>query len=112
MRCGYPGCDREQHARGWCTLHYQRAKRHGDPSVVLPRGLGPTDPATCSTCYDVEFMAGTDTAAGISARVGFRGPDDNALREALMRHLRRHGRTDLVAELQRHEARRRERAYT
>jgi hypothetical protein len=29
--CSIEGCDRPVLGRGWCTAHYQRWKRHGDP---------------------------------------------------------------------------------
>jgi len=35
-------CSRRVIARGYCTLHYQRWRKHGDPSVVLPRSYGVT----------------------------------------------------------------------
>ena len=28
--CGFEGCPREAHARGWCKMHYERWRRHGD----------------------------------------------------------------------------------
>lgn len=37
--CASPGCSRNAHRdangkRGYCSLHYQRVKKHGDPAVV------------------------------------------------------------------------------
>lgn len=32
--CSVAGCDRDVAARGWCTLHYGRWKKHGDPLVT------------------------------------------------------------------------------
>jgi hypothetical protein len=29
--CVIDGCDRPAHARGWCSVHYNRFLRHGDP---------------------------------------------------------------------------------
>lgn len=29
--CAQPECDRKMVARGWCTLHYDRWRQHGDP---------------------------------------------------------------------------------
>lgn len=29
MNCAIPGCDRDTYCKGWCSMHYQRAKRHG-----------------------------------------------------------------------------------
>jgi hypothetical protein len=28
-------------AHGWCAKHYMRARRHGDPAIVLPTGRKP-----------------------------------------------------------------------
>jgi hypothetical protein len=33
--CSYPDCDRKHYARGWCNMHYNRWRTHGDPSVKL-----------------------------------------------------------------------------
>lgn len=33
--CTVLGCDRKHKGRGYCSLHYQRWKTHGDPSVTL-----------------------------------------------------------------------------
>lgn len=34
MRCRIEGCDRKYAAKGYCHLHYNRWKRHGDPERV------------------------------------------------------------------------------
>lgn len=34
--CQVPGCQLKHHARGYCTGHYQRVKRHGDPQAGKP----------------------------------------------------------------------------
>lgn len=33
--CKIPGCDKPRKATGWCSMHYQRWKRHGDPLKSL-----------------------------------------------------------------------------
>ena len=34
--CSVEGCDRKTYGKGYCTLHYQRVRAHGDPG---PSGL-------------------------------------------------------------------------
>jgi lambda repressor-like predicted transcriptional regulator len=38
--CTIDGCDKLVRARGWCSKHYQRWQRHGDPSVYVGRNQG------------------------------------------------------------------------
>lgn len=33
--CAVDGCERPGVSRGWCTKHYQRWKRNGDPTALL-----------------------------------------------------------------------------
>jgi hypothetical protein len=35
--CVVPGCDAPVVGRGWCSRHYKRWRRHGDPEIVRPR---------------------------------------------------------------------------
>jgi hypothetical protein len=35
--CSIEGCGNPHNASGWCGMHYQRFKRHGDPLGVLVR---------------------------------------------------------------------------
>lgn len=42
--CAVSGCEWAVHARGFCSSHYTRWKRNGDPGDVIRR----TVPATCS----------------------------------------------------------------
>ena len=43
--CAINGCDREHYGRGWCSLHYQRWKRWGNPvyTAVRPPRLSAAD---------------------------------------------------------------------
>lgn len=33
--CSTPDCERDASRRGWCMMHYQRWRAHGDPTVTL-----------------------------------------------------------------------------
>ena len=33
--CGIDGCEKRHEARGFCIMHYQRWRKHGDPLVTL-----------------------------------------------------------------------------
>lgn len=35
--CSIENCTRKAHSRGWCILHYSRWRKHGDPTVELPK---------------------------------------------------------------------------
>lgn len=37
VECSVVGCDRGAHTRGWCGKHYQKWKRHGDPTGTRKR---------------------------------------------------------------------------
>ena len=43
IACSVDGCEKSKNARGWCVIHYNRWKRHGDPLVK-------TKPKTESSC--------------------------------------------------------------
>lgn len=34
MHCAIVGCNGKHHALGWCRIHYERWKRHGDPLSI------------------------------------------------------------------------------
>lgn len=42
--CSIDDCDRPVVARGWCSKHWQRWQRHGDPLYVAPAPGARTDP--------------------------------------------------------------------
>ena len=33
LKCSVQGCGRIAHARGWCSTHYRRWAKHGDPAI-------------------------------------------------------------------------------
>ena len=39
--CTVDGCPSFVWSRGWCITHYSRARKHGDPNVVLPHTKPP-----------------------------------------------------------------------
>lgn len=46
--CSIAECSDKVIARGWCSKHYQRWKRHGDPEFTERREQGPCIVADCS----------------------------------------------------------------
>lgn len=52
-QCTITGCSRKLHARGWCTTHYMRWRKHGNPQHV-DEIHDPT--RTCSKC-DSKYFA-------------------------------------------------------
>ena len=39
--CSIDGCENVHRARGWCSTHYNRWNKHGDPLHVAPRQFAP-----------------------------------------------------------------------
>lgn len=39
-QCSISGCERPTRGRGWCLLHWQRWRKHGDPEKRVRLGLG------------------------------------------------------------------------
>jgi len=39
--CGIPGCERAYAEGGYCHMHAQRVRRHGDATIVLKPGRKP-----------------------------------------------------------------------
>lgn len=48
--CSIPECDRVVMARGWCSRHYQRWFRHGDPLLGNANVERPGASRTCGNC--------------------------------------------------------------
>jgi hypothetical protein len=40
VTCEAPDCDEPHYAHGWCTAHYARVRRNGDPAVDVPVRVG------------------------------------------------------------------------
>lgn len=47
MGCSIMGCDRPRRARGYCSGHYQRYKRYGDPLKSAPAMVCVREPLVC-----------------------------------------------------------------
>ena len=41
--CSFDGCDKIVKSRGLCSAHYERLRKHGSPSTVLPPAPPPTN---------------------------------------------------------------------
>lgn len=39
--CSIPECGKPARGRGWCGTHWLRWRKHGDPTIVLPKGSTP-----------------------------------------------------------------------
>ena len=49
--CSVDGCERKQLAKGFCSKHYNRYLRHGDPYIVHPGG----PPKKHGMCRTIEY---------------------------------------------------------
>ncbi len=48
--CSVASCVHPAQTRGWCSLHYSRWRRHGDPLTAFrPNGRASQEPCTCRT---------------------------------------------------------------
>lgn len=57
--CAIEGCDKEVLARGWCSKHYSRWKRSGDPLVARPKlPNGAYTSCTVDGCGKPHFTGG------------------------------------------------------
>lgn len=55
--CSIDGCEKKHYGRGWCSAHYQRWMRHGDPLAGTPsRGVRVPDVCKIEEC-NKEFHA-------------------------------------------------------
>lgn len=64
------GCARPVRTRGWCSTHYERWRKHGDPTIVLdsnPRGpRAPKPTASGAAPHPAEFVAVFEDWGGLS----------------------------------------------
>ena len=61
--CIFPGCDRKYFSKGYCSAHYYRHRKHGDPSIggVIGRGgrmHGPVPKCSLSSCMEASSTKG------------------------------------------------------
>lgn len=40
VKCSARNCNKPAHCKGYCTIHYSRWRRHGDPEGGIERGIG------------------------------------------------------------------------
>lgn len=79
--CSIEGCERASRKRGWCSTHYTRWRRHGDPTVCL-RGEnvcgvdGCENPYRCSGYCDLHYRRWM--TSGDPLAVSFIKGDDHA----------------------------------
>ncbi|QAY66280.1 hypothetical protein ET464_07560 [Paenibacillus protaetiae] len=48
--CNIQDCLKRVKAKGLCSMHHQRMRRHGDPNIVLPRRTKLERPCTWVNC--------------------------------------------------------------
>ena len=52
-QCTVDGCDKTARARGWCSMHYERWRKHGDPGsskAMRPRRYEDSVLCECPGC--------------------------------------------------------------
>jgi 5-methylcytosine-specific restriction endonuclease McrA len=54
--CSIEDCEKAHRARGWCTMHYTRYLRHGDPLASLRPGDAATE-KRCADCAETKPVA-------------------------------------------------------
>jgi len=42
-KCEVDNCNAKHYGRGYCSKHFRRFKRHGNPLIVLPKSIKPTN---------------------------------------------------------------------
>lgn len=56
--CSVSGCEKPVSARGWCSMHYERWKSHGDPGTAEPRRRSWGDVCRVDGCDKKSFGRG------------------------------------------------------
>lgn len=62
--CTFERCDKPVKCRGYCSAHYERLRKHGDPSVTLPNVPPPTPKRTQQDACDVTGCVKSTIARG------------------------------------------------
>lgn len=52
--CSIAGCGKKHEARGWCSMHYGRWRRHGGPSVMIRENHGMRETPIYSAWTDMK----------------------------------------------------------
>lgn len=60
--CKEDGCETKVYARDWCSRHYRRWRRHGDPHKVLNRRLKDDGEGTIRNGYNFISVDGRQRA--------------------------------------------------
>lgn len=57
--CKHDGCTNPIRGRGWCITHYERWRRHGDPSITKSSTPGRQRPKGLPAWLDLDRLANT-----------------------------------------------------
>lgn len=58
MKCSIESCKRQILARSWCSLHYDRWRKHGNPNYISPSILRDTRPCKVLGCSSPRIARG------------------------------------------------------
>ena len=71
-QCSLGGCVKPAKHRGWCGMHYERWRRHGDPHVTLsPQRAADTTLEQALKAKTVRTESGCDEWTGTRTRKGY-----------------------------------------
>ena len=57
-KCAYDPCDRQAYCKSYCKSHYDRWRRHGDPSIVIQVKRGKGAKCTIEKCDNPHLAKG------------------------------------------------------